>query len=158
VTLYQPHELVLAVARGVGFAREQPRNSNRGQAIEAMLKLTGLDGGYPWCAAFVAWCGVSALGERWPLPRTASVQQLYNAAEVRKLVSPRPEPGDVFCLWFPSLGRFAHTGFVRKVEGDVAFTVEGNTNDGGSRDGWGVFERTRHFGPQDRFIRWQSAA
>ena len=32
----------------------------------------------------------------------------------------------------------------------------GNTNPGGSRDGYGVFERVRHFGAADRFLHWST--
>jgi hypothetical protein len=36
-----------------------------------------------------------------------------------------------------------HTGLVEKVSGDFAITIEGNTNNGGSRDGDGVYRRRR---------------
>ena len=156
-TFYQPHELVLAVARGLRFVREEPRNSNRGQAVEAFLKLTGLGGGQPWCAAFVAWAGQTALGKDWPLPLTASCAALGTAADGKHLLRQAPKAGDVFLLWFPSLQRFAHTGLVVSVDGSTVTTLEGNTNDGGSRDGWGVFQRTRTFAAADRFIRWEDA-
>jgi hypothetical protein len=34
-----------------------------------------------------------------------------------------------------------HTGFVAEVHAGKLITIEGNTNDGGSREGIGVFER-----------------
>lgn len=158
VTFYQPHQVVLAVAHGLRFVREEPRDSNRGQAVEAMLKVTGLGPGYAWCAAMVAWCGNAALGSDWPLPLTASVAALGAAGEQKRLLRQSPKAGDVFLVWFPSLHRFAHTGFVRGVRADgTVETTEGNTNDGGSRDGWGLFERTRKFTAADRFIRWEDA-
>src|SRR6187551_1485047 len=103
MTVYQPHELVLAVARGIRFVREEPRNSNKGQGVEAMLKATGLGPGYPWCAAMVAFVGLAALGKDWPLPHTASCAQLGQAAEVRHLLHETPAVGDVFLLWYPKL-------------------------------------------------------
>lgn len=157
MTLYRPHELVLAVARGLRFVREEPRNSNRGQAVEAMLELTGLGPGQPWCAALVAWVGQTALGKDWPLPLTASCAALGAAADAKRLLRQSPQAGDVFLIHFASLGRFAHTGFVVGVQAGAVTTLEGNTNDGGSRDGWGVFQRTRHFTVADRFIRWEDA-
>lgn len=156
MTVYTASDMVLAVARGLLFVRESPRNSNRGPGIKAMLQVTGLGEGYPWCAASVAYCGVTALGDRWPLPRTASCAQLGEAADRLKVLHTQPEPGDVFLVWHASLGRFAHTGFVESV-GETVRTLEGNTNDGGSRDGWGQFRRVRRFGPKDRFIRWSEA-
>lgn len=46
-----------------------------------------------------------------------------------------PEVGDEFYLWFPSKNRYAHTGFVRKVDGEWIITREGNSNAAGSRTG-----------------------
>jgi len=39
-------------------------------------------------------------------------------------------------------GGLGHTGIVEKVNGGFLTTIEGNTNDGGSREGIGVFRRT----------------
>lgn len=142
---------VLAAARALLFVREEPINSNAGQAVEAFLRTTGLPKGHPWCAAFVTHVGLAALGEKWPLPRTASCAQLGEFAKKRAILREKPEVGDVFLLWYPSLNRFAHTGFVTGAAGE---TIEGNTSGGGLRDGWGVFERKRAWGPKDRFIRW----
>ena len=35
-----------------------------------------------------------------------------------------------------------HTGLVEKISGSLLTTIEGNTNDNGSREGIGVFRRT----------------
>lgn len=148
---------VLAAARALKFVREEPRNSNAGQAVEAMLKLCGLGKGHPWCAAFVAHVGHAVYGKAWPLPLTAGCAALGEAAKAKGILVNTPLPGDVFLVWFPKLGRFGHTGFVTALgEGGSHRCIEGNTNDGGSRDGWGVFERDRAFGPNDRFIRWHT--
>jgi hypothetical protein len=116
-----------------------------------MLQVTGLGPGYPWCAAFVAHVGKSALGAKWPLPLTAGCAVLGDFAKSRGLLVETPEVGDVFLVYFPSLKRYAHTGFVLGLNGS---TIEGNTSGGGSREGWGVFARSRAWKPQDRFIRW----
>lgn len=151
----------IAAARALAFVREEPKNSNGGQAVEAMLKLCGLGKGHPWCAAFVSWVGRAAFGSQWPLPLTAGCAALGEAAKAKGILVNTPLPGDVFLVWFPKLGRFGHTGFVTGVlepvsNGYKLRCIEGNTNDGGSRDGWGVFERDRTFGPNDRFIRWHT--
>ncbi len=39
-------------------------------------------------------------------------------------------------------GGHGHTGLVSKVIGNNLETIEGNTNDDGSREGVGVFRRT----------------
>lgn len=143
--------MVLAAARALLPVREEPRNSNAGQMVEAMLALVGNPKGDPWCAAFVAHAGVAALGKAWPLPRTASCAVLGDAAQAKGWLVADPHPGDVFLVWSAKLGRYAHTGFVTE-DG----TIEGNTNDGGSRDGYGVFARRRAWAPEDRFIRWEA--
>jgi hypothetical protein len=149
-------ELVLAVARGLLFVREEPKSSNAGQAVEAFQKATGNRKGEPWCASFVGYCGLVGLGPRWPLPQTGSCVSLGTAAATQGALGDDPRVGDVFLLHFPKLGRFAHTGFISGPQNpDGSWpTIEGNSNDGGSREGWGVFARSRKFGPKDKTIRW----
>jgi hypothetical protein len=54
------------------------------------------------------------------------------------------QSGDVFTIFFPSMGRIAHTGFAsRQINSAIVETVEGNSNNDGSRDGYGVFRRKR---------------
>jgi hypothetical protein len=141
-------------ARLLRFVREEPKGSNAGQGVEAFLKLTGLGPGHPWCAAFVAWVGHTLHGKAWPLPLTAACAALGEAARQKKLLMLKPQAGDIFLLYYPKLKRFAHTGFILgRGTGGTWKTVEGNTGADGSREGWGVFERERTFGPNDRFIR-----
>jgi hypothetical protein len=151
-------ELVLIVAAATEGATENPTNSNGGPYVQRVLKRTGLGPGLPWCAAYVADVGVIALQERWPLPKTASCAALGEHAARAGILEEKPQVGDVFLVHYPSLGRFAHTGFVTAVRADGKIeTIEGNTNDGGSRDGWGVFRRVRTPQAKDRFIRWAAA-
>jgi hypothetical protein len=49
------------------------------------------------------------------------------------------KPGMVFVI--DSGGGHGHMGLIKQVDGDVLTTIEGNTNNDGSRDGIGVFER-----------------
>jgi hypothetical protein len=159
VTL-SPVELVLRVARATLGAGESPPNSNRGPFVAECLKTTGLGEGHPWCAAFTTRVGLAALGEAWPVLKSASVQQQADWAQRRKcrLVATRTpaRPGDLFVLHYPALKRFAHIGFVGAVaaDGRTITTVEGNTSGSGSREGWLVAQKTRVLGPQDRLIRW----
>jgi hypothetical protein len=152
-----PVELVLRVARATVGACESPPSSNAGPFVERVLKVTGNKAGDPWCAAYVAHIGTTALGRSgWPVLKSAGCQALYEWAEKRGAIATVPSPGDVFLLWYPSLNRYAHTGFVTTVggAGQPCGTIEGNTSGGGSREGWLVAERTRSFGPRDRFIQW----
>lgn len=151
-------EKLLFVADTQLNVTEVPPGSNGGLKVEEYQALVGLKKGDPWCAAFVNWCGNKALGERWPLPRVGGCATLGAWGKRERKLVDSPQPGDVFLLYFPSLTRFAHTGFVIREaasgNGGAYETIEGNTSGAGSREGWGVFRRIRTFGPQDRFIRW----
>lgn len=104
---------------------------NRGRRIGEYLTVTSLGEGYAWCAAFVSWVFARA---GYVAPRSAWSPALFpkekviwqRGGVVRQDV---PQAGDVFGIWFPSLGRIAHVGFVDHWGGTYVVTVEGNTND-----------------------------
>lgn len=54
-----------------------------------------------------------------------------------------PSPGDVFFIYYANKGRVAHTGFVHQWGTTTVVTVEGNTNEAGSREGDGVYKKKR---------------
>jgi hypothetical protein len=49
-------------------------------------------------------------------------------------------PGTLFLI--RTSGTKGHIGIIEEVRGNQLTTVEGNTNDGGSREGIGVYRRT----------------
>jgi hypothetical protein len=149
-----PIEILVRVAGATVGASEVPADSNAGPFVERCLRITGLGAGHPWCAAFVAMCGLETFGPLWPLPKTASCAALGTFAQEKGVLEVAPAVGDVFLLHFPKLGRFAHTGFVVGVDAGQILTIEGNTNAGGGREGWLVARRTRKPGAEDRFVRW----
>ena len=155
-----PVDLVLKVAAASLGACESPPNSNAGPYVERVLARTGHKAGAPWCAAWTTDVGVIALGDAWPVVRSASVQQQCEwAAKVgcRKIATKTPaKPGDLFALWYPKMGRWAHIGFVVSVakDGKTVQTLEGNTSGTGSREGWLVASKTRVLTSKDRLIRW----
>lgn len=110
---------------------------NDGERVELYLASTNLGSGYAWCAAFVNWthaqCGI-------PGPRSAAWSPSW--FPVKKLTA-IPQPGDVFGIYFPSKGRIAHVGFVDRWTDTRVYTVEGNTNAAGSREGDGVYRKVR---------------
>ncbi|MDF2381308.1 CHAP domain-containing protein [Nostoc ellipsosporum NOK] len=128
---------------------------NDGPEVERYLRAVGLGKGNAWCAAFVRWC-FDQVGIRTPI--TAWSPTAYNAKNPvwrnGRLIT-EPRPGDVFCLWYPSLGRIAHTGFYdRRINSTVYESVEGNTNEAGSRSGDGVYRRKRSFRATYVISRW----
>ena len=102
--------------------------------------------GQAWCAMFVSWVGAKA---GVPLPRInsnrgfAAVVSGRNFARKNNLLTKTPRAGSVFLI----IGRNGkgHTGLVESVNWArrTITTIEGNTNARGSRNGDGVYRRTR---------------
>lgn len=135
---------LLSIASSQVGVCEEPKGSNRGKQVEKYLGSVGLPGGNPWCMAFVHWCVQQACAETHainPLFKSGHVLTVWNKASVAQK-SHKPAPGDVFIMRFGNTGT-GHTGFVEKVEGLFVYTIEGNTNDDGSREGYEVARRRR---------------
>ncbi|WP_341966189.1 CHAP domain-containing protein [Flavobacterium psychrophilum] len=131
---------------------EMPKGRNAGPEVEIYLKSVGLGQGYSWCMAFVYWCvNQSAVktGFKNPLKKTGGVMDQYNSRPL--LCTHLPQAGDVFIMDFgKGLG---HTGIVEKVIEKTIYTIEGNTNDDGSREGYKVCRRKRNIKTIKAFIR-----
>jgi Rv2525c-like, glycoside hydrolase-like domain/Putative peptidoglycan binding domain/CHAP domain len=146
-------DLVIDIAASQIGVVEQPRGSNRGPEVDVFIRTTGLnpaEDSFPWCVCFLYWVFEQAAkvkGTENPLPKTAGVIALWNlgrhteAQVVRKseATAQTVEPGMIFHLDLG--GGKGHAGLVIEVRGDRIITIEGNTNPGGSSDGFGVFRR-----------------
>jgi len=136
---------------------EDPLGSNRGPEVDRYLRAVGLDpegGSFAWCVAFTHFCYQAAaqqLGVANPHIRTAGVLAHWNAAGTKAGVlrvtksSATADPGRVRpgALFIIDLGAgLGHSGMVIETGDGRLVTVEGNTNDNGSRNGIGVFRRT----------------
>ena len=146
---------VLKTAAAEVGVMEEPPGSNRGPKVDEYLRTAGLDpaaGSFAWCAAFVYWCfneSARGIGRPNPVVRTAGVMDHWRRAEqagARRLPGDdatadpsRIHPGMIFVL--DTGGGSGHTGLVEAIDGGRLITLEGNTNDGGSREGVGVFRR-----------------
>jgi len=114
------------------------------------LVIKGKTDGYPWCAAFVSLC-TQKLVKGNPFfsgvipPREASVSNFLNiwakaqSCEVFKTTDKykKPQKGDIVVF------TFSHIGIVDSVFSGGVNTIEGNTNDSGSREGVTVAEKKR---------------
>jgi hypothetical protein len=128
---------------------------NDGKDVEKYLRSVGLGKGYPWCAAFVHWCLDSARINNTINGAAASAHNSKDLVWYHKTQLKIPESGDVFTLWFNALGRIGHTGFFhRKINSTVYESVEGNTNEAGSREGDGVYKKYRSFNATYSISRW----
>ncbi|KIA86586.1 CHAP domain-containing protein [Flavobacterium sp. AED] len=131
---------------------EIPRGSNAGPAVEKYLKSVGLGKGYSWCMAFIYWCTKEAsieVGVLNPLSKTGGVLDMY--AKEKDLRVTTPQPGDIFIM---DHGKgTGHTGIVEKLVGTTLHTIEGNTNDEGSREGYEVCRRKREMKTIKGYLR-----
>lgn len=149
-------EQALKVAITQLGVREAPGNKNSGKDVEKYLTSVGLGKGYAWCMAFNYWCyeqASIAMGRKNPLKKTAGVLDQWNArkAEFRQA---SPQPGDIFIMDYGK-GQ-GHTGIVVSInekEG-TAQTIEGNTNDEGSREGYEVCYRERELSSFKGLLRF----
>lgn len=118
--------------------------ANRGAYVEMYLESVDLDPGYAWCAAFVSWCyqnaEVEAPQSAWVPSYALKNKRIYHRGkyELRE-----PQKGDAFLIWYHKLNRPAHIGFIDQWGDKWIVTVEGNTNDNGSREGDGVYRKRR---------------
>jgi len=168
-----PSLLVAAANAFVGLGEDG--GDNRGQMVELFLREVDQKPGAPWCAAFVYHVGfwshyeAAARKSSWPLLRTASCEELGEYARKRGISLRDPHVGDVFLKYSPDHGRFTHTGIVatvcavHRIGGDrdphflsECTTIEGNTNDDGSANGYTTLRKERRFNSfvGDRFVRW----
>ncbi len=124
--------------------REKTGN-NDGTEVEHFLKMVGLAKGNPWCAAYVYTCFAEAGIKNVPKSGYSptwfpSKKTIYSQGKGQQ-----PNKADVFGLWFANKNRIAHVGFIDQwpPDGSYTLTVEGNTNEAGSREGDGVYRKRR---------------
>lgn len=121
---------------------------------------------WPWCAGFVTFLmkqAAQTLGEPMPIPGSVSCDSLAaQAREAGRFVRDADlRNGSVTTGKMPTASIFlvrrtdsdwTHAGLVTAFDKGMFRTIEGNTNDEGSRDGYEVCARMRGYGDKD-FIR-----
>ena len=128
---------------------EEPHGSNSGKRVNEYLHAVGLGGGYSWCMAFCVWCYNEFYGASSPLKKTGGVLAQWHISEAQNR-SKVPVIGSVFIMDFG--GGLGHAGIVESIEGDYIHTIEGNSNDEGSREGYEVCRRKRKISTMKGFI------
>jgi lysozyme family protein len=150
-------KVVLEVAADEVGVRESPLGSNRGRRVEEyQSSVDPALAGQAWCMCFVYWCFKQAAargGFENRVPKTGGVHfawrksgDLPNGVKVVKAADAQRnpnliEPGMVF--YIRTSDTSGHCGIVVESVNGRLETIEGNTNNGGSREGIGVFRRTR---------------
>ena len=123
----------IKIAKSQIGAKENPLGSNWGVPIKDYLKSVGINFPASWCMAFVYWCFDQVCEGNNPLIRSGGVLHCWNTANPSLKFTKDPQEGDIFIMDFgKGLG---HTGIVYKTDATFIYTIEGNTNDSGSREG-----------------------
>jgi hypothetical protein len=133
-----PREEVARIATTLLETKED-WGENSGPMVDQILASVDLPPGNPWCAAFNYYC-FSRAGFADAVPRTGWSPSWLAG---QKKPADKAQTADVFGIYFSSLRRIAHTGIIEKPCKGYCITIEGNTNNGGSRDGDGVYRRRR---------------
>src|SRR5690606_28731219 len=128
---------------------QEATGRNNGTRVEEYLRYCNLGAGHAWCAAYVSWCfgkaGYAQPRNPWspalfPGSRTVWTKG-GNTAPIRQ--------GDVFGIYYPTVKRIAHVGFVDQLNGKWLVTVEGNTDNR-------VLRKRRHIGSLYAVADWIS--
>ncbi len=132
----------LEIALTQEHKQEVPKGSNWGEPVKTYLKRVGI--GFPasWCMAFVYWSfdeAAKVLGIKNTAIKTGGVLAAWNKAVANR--SNIPQIGSVFIM--DSGEGHGHTGIVESFDEEYIHTIEGNTNDTGSREGFEVCRRSR---------------
>lgn len=167
VSDYKPfNEQIIDTAYNYIGTHETSYNSSH--IIDKMIRRGGGKPGWSWCMYYVYYCvdqaAIAAKKEN-PLLRTGAVwrqlrhaKQSYGAGRL-EVIYPnesykkvKPQRGDIIIMKYR--GGYSkrdldqswngHTGFViENYDRDKSLTIEGNTNDKGSREGDGVYRKVR---------------
>jgi hypothetical protein len=141
---------------------EKPKGSNWGNEVQQMLQSVGISFPSPWCAAYV---GIVCRNSCISYPYSGFVpnwtRDIWQAKVIfdkrkkgRSVLQTEVRRGDIATIYFPNLRRDAHIFIIIGVtEKGNLITIEGNTNPGGSRDGYGVFVRVRELWQVSKIIR-----
>jgi len=156
-SLLPPHEKALQAAAAMIGVKESKKNS--GLWIDLWLRFAGLWPGLAWCAAFVYWILVNSGFDKSLLPKVnpGSVYGWMTWAKEKNLITANPKRGDLgfWCHRVKSGKGYSwqgHIFFLTEVRGLDLKTIEGNTNEAGSREGTVVARRNRRAEGDIQFI------
>jgi hypothetical protein len=141
--------------------REHPREvggQNRGPWVR--LYMDGVEG-QPWCAGFVSYIikqAAELLKVEPPIKGSVSCAELAAqalAADLDFIGTTGPIPAGSIMLVRGGPHGHNHTGIVTASSAETFETIEGNTNDLGSPEGFEVCKRIRSYTGKD-FIVWKN--
>jgi hypothetical protein len=140
-------EVINQAKKWIGHKETAPNDSTQ---IREWLKRCGINKPVPWCSAF-AWSMVDDASSRVlvanPVTPYAGGRNLLSKAKELGFWTNEPVPGAVFGIGHPN-GK-SHVGIVVSVGAFSVVTIEGNTNEAGSREGNCVRQRSREIADID---------
>jgi len=153
----KPASTISLVKKIIALAREEVGvreigETNCGKRVNEYKGATYLDNtqSWPWCAAFICWLFREAMkggNYTFKRPTTASAWALENWAEDQDLSIriKKPHNGDIVAGDI-IIFTFSHIGLAISApdKNGMVQTIEGNTDDAGSREGGGVYLKERH--------------
>jgi len=117
---------------------------------------------WPWCAGFVCFIlkqACQSMGIPLPIKTSVSCDVLAANAKEKGIFLKESEIEDkaqitngAFFLNRRTPTDWIHTGIVIRAEDEVFHTIEGNTNDEGSREGYEVCKRIRGYKKKDFIV------
>jgi hypothetical protein len=134
---------------------------NRGPWVR--LYMDGNEGPeWPWCAGFASFILKQAcrtLDVALPIETSVSCDVLAGQAKQKEIFVSEPKakdrnlvmPGSLFLVRRTDTD-WIHTGIVLTADSDVFYTIEGNTNDDGGREGYEVCKRIRGYQNKDFIV------
>ena len=147
-------QFVIQLAKGEKGVVEHGGN-NYGKRVEEYQSVgsnSEVDGGQPWCQYFMNWLLIRACqsnNTKYKLHYSGYTPFWVNYGKEKKitLINPKMEEievGDFMYVYSASRNNAKHVALIiaKNTNGTVT-TIEGNTNDGGGSDGFGVFQRVR---------------
>lgn len=117
---------------------------------------------WPWCAGFVSYIlkqACQSLQKPLPIKTSVSCDSLAASAKEKGLFlaenkaadKSKLKPGAIFLNRRTSTN-WIHTGILINAEPDIFHTIEGNTNDEGSAEGYEVCKRVRGYKSRDFIV------
>lgn len=126
---------------------------NDGKQVEAFQAVTGNKKGDAWCASFIAACLKLSKVNTWRNGNGAALSWFKPSSVVydrktncyRNFVKLAAKRGNTGSLFYAKINRIGHIFFIHNLsrDGEYVITVEGNTNNGLSREGDGVYSLRR---------------
>lgn len=138
---YGDPEYVPHVMRYYQFASLGTSNS---KLVNIALSQVGNQGGTPywswygykerveWCACFVSWCAYQSGDLNITIPKFSAVKDGIKYYQNKGLWGDKnyiPKTGDLIFFDWQQDGISDHVGVVEKVENNIIYTIEGNSND-----------------------------